>query len=240
MSDTATDLPPGKALSAGRVEELFTTPEGTYRFCRWGRPIAPVVFGVDDETLGHLKDAMAMVLEIAEMEFVDTDPELGANLMIFFCSEWDELDMVPNLDQLLPDFDILKNSLKRTGASQYRSFAFDENGAIKVCIVLLRFDEHMAETSVQTMGVAQMTQAILVWGDEAFEDESPIALIPETGMCIVKPGYAAVIRAAYDPALPPSSMDSSHAMRLAARAKLLLKDDGEGEAEETAGDDASV
>jgi hypothetical protein len=231
VNEAKPDMPAGKPLSAGRIEEIFTTPEGSYRFSRWGRAIAPVVFGVDDDTLGHLKDAMAMVLEVAQMEFAETDPELGANLMIFFCSEWDELDMVPNLSQMLPDFDILKASLQRTEASQYRTFTFDENGAIRVCIVLLRFDEHMAETSVQTMGVAQMTQSILLWGDEAFEDESPIAIVPANGMCIVKPGYAALIRAAYDPALPPSSTDSSHAMRLAARAKLLLKDDG---------DDASV
>lgn len=213
-----------KPLTAGRVEEIFTTSEGAYRFSRWGRPIAPVVFGIDDDTLGHLKDAMASVALIAGLEFVETDPELGSNLMMFFCSDWDELDMVPNLDQLLPDFEILKSSLKRTNANQYRTFSFDETGAIKVCIVLLRFDEHMAETSVQTMGVGQMAQCILLWGDEAFEDDSPIAIVPENAMCIVKPDYAALISAAYDPSLPPSSTDASHAMRLAARSKKLLED----------------
>ncbi len=216
--------PPSTILSPGRVEDLFTTSDGTYRFSRWGRPIAPVVFGIDDETLGQLKDAMAFVVGIANMEFAETDPELGANLMVFFCQDWDELDLVPNLDKLLPDFAVLKASLKRTEANQYRTFSFDENGAIKVCIMLLRFDEHMADTTVQTLGVGQMTQCLLLWGDEAFEDDSPIAIVPQNGMCIVKPGYAAVIRAAYDPALPPSATDSTHAMRLAARAKMLLKD----------------
>jgi len=218
------------SLPAGRIEALFTAKDGSYRFSRWGRPIAPVVFGVDDETLGHLKDAMGTVLGVADMGFVETDPELGANLMMFFCQDWDELDMVPNLDKLLPDFDILKGSLKRTGATQYRTFSFDENGAIKVCIVLLRYDEHMAETPVQTLGVGQMTQCILLWGDAAFDEDSPIAIVPGNGMCIVKPSYAAVIRAAYDPSLPPSATDTSHAMRLAARAgKLLegLEDDAE-------------
>jgi len=211
-------------ITPGQVEKLFEAQDGTYRFSRWGREIAPVVFGIDDDTLGHLKDAMASVALIAGMEFVETDPELGANLMVFFCQDWDELDMVPNLDQMLPDFDILKSSLKRTGANQYRTFSFDEHGSIKVCIVLLRYDEHMAETSIQTLGVGQLAQCILLWGDEAFKETSPIALIPENGMCIVKPNYAALIKAAYDPAMPPSATETSHAMRLAARAGLILED----------------
>jgi len=214
------------ALAAGRVQALFTAKDGSYRFSRWGRPIAPVVFGIDDETLAHMKDAMQSVLAIPELEFVETDPELGANLMIFFCSDWDELSMVPNLDQLLPDFDILMASLKRSGANQYRTFNFDENGAIRVCIVLLRYDENMAETPVHTIGVTQMVQALLLWGDEAFDTDSPLAVMP-SGVCIVKPNYAALMRAAYDPVLPPSATDSAHAMRLAARAGTLLVDSDE-------------
>ncbi len=225
-------------LTPGRVEELFAAREGGYRFSRWGRPIAPVVFGVDDETLDHLKDAMRSVVNISGAEFAETDPELGANLMVFFCTEWDELDMVPNLGQLLPDFEILKSSLKRTGANQYRTFSFDEQGAIRVCIVLLRYDEHMANATIQTIGVGQMTQCILLWGDEAFKDDSPIAIVPENGMCIVKPGYAALIRAAYDPAMPPSATDASHAMRLAARARILLENlEDEGKRRQETGDD---
>jgi len=215
-----TDTP----LNAGRVAQLFTAKDGTYRFSRWGREIAPMVLGIDDTTLDHLKDAMAEVMTIANMKFAESDPELGANLMMFFCQDWDELDMVPNLDKLLPDFEILKASLKRSGANQYRTFSFDDNGGIKVCIVLLRYDEHMAETSIQTLGVGQMAQCILLWGDEAFTTESPIAMVPQNGICIVKPGYGAVINAAYDPALPPSATDASHAIRLAARAELLLKE----------------
>lgn len=211
-------------LNAGRVEQLFTAKDGTYRFSRWGREIAPVVFGVDDVTLDHLKDAMAEVVGIANMKFTETDPELGSNLMMFFCQDWDELDMVPNLDKLLPDFDILKASLKRSGANQYRTFSFDDNGGIRVCIVLLRYDEHMADTPIQTIGVGQMTQCVLLWGDEAFTADTPIGIIPQNGICIVKPNYAALIRAAYDPTMPPSATDASHAMRLAARAELLLED----------------
>ncbi len=213
-----------KPLSAARVDALFTTTDGAYRFSRWGRPIAPVIFGTDDETLDHLKDAMAATIAIAGMEFIDTDPELGSNLMIFICQEWDELDMVPNLDQMIPDLDILKGSLKRSKANQYRNFSFDDNGAIRSCIVLLRYDEVMSRTPIQTLGVGQMVQCMLVWGDEAFEDDSPIAVLSKSGVCVVKPSYAAVIHAAYDPVMPPSATDNAHALRVAARAEKLLRD----------------
>jgi len=212
------------ALSDEKIKALFTTNDASYRFSRWGREVAPVVFGVDDETLTHLKDAMAHVVGIANQKMAETDPELGANLMMFFCQDWDDLDLVPNLDKLLPDFDILKASLKRTGANQYRTFSFDEAGAIKLCVMLLRYDETMADTSIQALGTGQMLQTILLWGDNAFDEESPIAIVPQNGMCIVKPAYAALVRAAYDAALPASANDASHAMRLAARAELLFKD----------------
>ena len=221
MSDTDTHKP----LRPGRVEELFTAPDGTYRFSRWGRPIAPAIFGVDEKTAAQMKRAMQLVAEIAEMELVEEDPELGANLLMFFCSDWDELDMVPNLNQLVPDFDILKTSLKRTGANQYRSFTFDDAGAIRSCIVLLRHDEHMAETPIQAIGVGQMVQAILLWGDEAFDDESPLVIDPDSGFALVRRGYAAVIRAAYDPEMPAATTDNRHAMQLAGRAKALIVED---------------
>ena len=75
---------------------------------------------------------MSHVVGIANQKMAETDPELGANLMMFFCQDWDELDHVPNLDKLFPVFDILKASLKRAGAIQYRSFSFDDEGAIKM------------------------------------------------------------------------------------------------------------
>ena len=70
---------------------LFTASDTTYRFARWGRPIAPVVFGVGDESLPHLKDAISMTVGITGGPLAETDPELGANFMWFFCREWDEL-----------------------------------------------------------------------------------------------------------------------------------------------------
>lgn len=211
-------------LDATRVKNLFTVKDGGYRFSRWGRAIVPVIFGTDDVTLGHLKDAIASTIQDAGHEMEDTDPELGANLLIFFCQDWDELDAVPDIEQMLPDLDSLKNSLKRTGANQYRRFSFDENGAIKFCILLLRNDEIMADTPIQTLACGQITQCLLLWGDDVFKDESPIAIVSENGLCVIKPPLAAVIRGAYDKTMPPSATDNSHAMRLAARGQLILED----------------
>ncbi len=221
MNDQPMDDTP---LDAGRVKSLFTTDDGGYRFSRWGRPIAPIIFGTDDVTLGHLKDAIAATIKDAGHEMVEVDPELGSNLLIFFCQEWEELDMVPNLDQMLPDLDILKNSLNRTGANQYRTFSFDENGAIKFCILLLKYDDFMAETPIQTLACGQVTQCLLLWGDHAFKDESPIAIVPTNGMCVIKPPFTAVIRGAYDATMPPSATDDAHALRLAARGELILEE----------------
>ncbi len=54
---------------------LFTDPDGSYRFARWGRPVVPVVFGVDDDTLTHLKDAIARTVAITGGRLEETDPE---------------------------------------------------------------------------------------------------------------------------------------------------------------------
>ncbi len=65
------------------IEALFTRTDGTYLCARWGRPIAPVVFGVDDATLTIIKDALSAVATLAGHEMTDMDTELGSNLMVF-------------------------------------------------------------------------------------------------------------------------------------------------------------
>jgi hypothetical protein len=39
-----------EAMSHDEIAALFTRESGDYLFARWGRPIVPVVFGVDDRT----------------------------------------------------------------------------------------------------------------------------------------------------------------------------------------------
>ena len=71
-------------LMPEEIEALFTRNDGSYGFARWGRPIAPIVFGVQDETLGIVKGAIEAVVTLAGHQMAETDPELGANLMVFF------------------------------------------------------------------------------------------------------------------------------------------------------------
>lgn len=204
--------------------DLFRNATGDYRFARWGRAIVPVVFGVDDTTLTHLKDGIAQTVAITGGTLDETDPELGANFMWFFCSGWDELLAVPNLERLFPDFAAIIATLKQQNANQYRSFSFDKDGAIKLVIVLLRMDASLSAMPIQTLATSETLQSLLVWGEGAFATTSPIATIKENGLCIVKPEFAALVRAAYDPLMPASADDASHALRLGARAQVLLKD----------------
>lgn len=69
-------------MQADEIEALFTRGDGSYLCARWGRPQAPVVFGVDDATLSVVKGAFEAVARLAGIEIAETDPELGANLMV--------------------------------------------------------------------------------------------------------------------------------------------------------------
>lgn len=213
-----------KALSANGVERLFTRRNGDYKFARWGRPIAPVVFGVDDETLTHLKTAIAQAVAITGGTLAETDPELGANFMWFFCTEWDEVAQVPDLEKLVPNLPDLLDSLNQKNANEHRMFIFDAEGAIKMCLLFLRMKGETADVPVQILGTGETLQSLLLWAEDAFSAQSPIAVIQENGICIVKPSFASLVRAAYDPILPPSATDASHALRLYPRMEKLYRD----------------
>jgi hypothetical protein len=197
------------------VEQLFTRADGKYVFARWGRPIVPIVFGVDDTSLAVFKGAIEAVVSLASHKMAETDPELGANLMIFFCQDWAELPEVPNLDKLVPDLEPLVAKLQAADANQYRIFRFDEAGAIQAAFVFLRMDEHMAAVSADTLALSQAVQTILLWSDTAFQAKPPLAMID--GNAVLRPEIADVIRAAYDPVMPAMAQDPSHALRLTAR-----------------------
>jgi hypothetical protein len=200
-----------------QIEALFTRADGTYLFARWGRPIAPIVFGVDDATLSTVKGAVEAVAVLAGHQMAETDPELGVNLMFFFFRDWEELREVPDLDRLVPDLEPLVDKLIATDANQYRIFRFDEAGAIKAAFVFLRMDENLSDVPAETLALSQMVQTILLWSDVAFQDRSALASVPEKDTVILRPDIAELIRAAYDPVLPAVAEDSSHALRLAAR-----------------------
>ncbi len=198
------------------IQTLFARADGGYLCARWGRPIVPVVFGVGDEPLATVKGAIEAVVALAGHKMAETDPELGANLMIFFFRDWEELPQVPNLDRLIPDLAPLCARLTARGANQYRAFRFDADGAIRAVFVFLRMDEALAGMPAADLALAQAVQAILCWGEGAFAAASPLALVG--GRAVLRPEIAQVIRAAYDPVLPAAATDPSHALRLAARA----------------------
>ena len=198
-----------------QIEALFTRADGQFLFARWGRPIAPVVFGVQEETLEVVKGALEAVTALACHKMAETDMELGSNLMVFFFSEWEELLEVPGMDRLVPDLGPLVTKLVAAEANQYRFFRFDETGAIKACFVFLRMDEHLSAVPAQTLALSQIVQSYLLWSDTAFRDASPLAVSGDT--TILRPDIAGLIRAAYDPVLPSAAQDTSHALRLYAR-----------------------
>lgn len=202
-------------MSPAEIENLFTRPDGTYAFARWGRPIAPIVFGVEEETLATVKGALEAVVALAGHKMAETDPELGANLMFFFFREWDELLEVPDLDRLIPDLTVLVGRLKQADANQYRAFRFDDSGAIQAAFVFLRMDQALAAMPAETLALAQVVQVMLMWSNQAFADSSPLAVAGDK--TILRPEIAGVIRAGYDRLMPAVAQDASHALRLFAR-----------------------
>jgi len=202
-------------LTADEIEALFTRADGTFLCARWGRPIAPVVFGVEDATLSVVKGAFEAVCALAGHTITETDPELGVNTMVFFCRDWAELTRVPDLDRLVPDLGPLVERLVAQDANQYRIFRFDAGGAIRACFIFIRMDAEMAKVPADTLALSQAVQSILLWSDRAFAETSPLAVAD--GVAVLRPEIGEVIRAAYGPVLPAVAHDPSHALRLFAR-----------------------
>ena len=68
-------------LTLQEIEELFVRSDGDYVFARWGRPIAPVAFGVLDEIIfegifGKFSPSGKLPFEIpSSMESVENQKE---------------------------------------------------------------------------------------------------------------------------------------------------------------------
>lgn len=206
-------------MTADQIAALFTRSDGTFLCARWGRPIVPVVFGVEPATLATIKGALQAVAHLAGHPMAETDPELGANLMMFLFRDWDELRHVPNLDRLVEGLAPLVDRLEAAGANQYRVFRFDRAGAIRACFVFLRMDAHLSALPAEVLALHQAVQTVLLWSDAAFGTDTPLA--EAQGHVILRPEVAAVIRAAYDPVLPAVARDRAHALRIAARVGAL-------------------
>ena len=204
-------------MDTEHIERCFLNASGAYAFARWGRAIAPVIFGVEESALPILKGAIEAVANLAGIGVTDVDPELGTNMMVFFFRDWDELTQTPDLDRLVPDLGPLVARLQAENASQYRFFRFDDAGAIQAAFLFVRMQGTMADLPAETLALTQAVQAILTWGPGAFSETSPLALHPDNGAVVLRPEIGDLIRAAYDPVMPASARDSAHALRLAAR-----------------------
>ena len=202
-------------MTPDEVATLFTRADGTYLFARWGRPIVPVVFGVDDATLSVVKGAVEAVATLAGHPMAETDAELGANLMVFFLRDWAELAAIRDLDKLIPDLGPLTDRLIAANANQYRAFRFEPEGQIKAAFVFLRMDAPLSDMPAEDLALLQAAQVILLWSDRAFAGAAP--LVRADGVAVLRPDIAAVICAAYDRMMPPVARDPSHALRMAAR-----------------------
>ena len=209
--------------SPDEIETLFTRKDGSYAFARWGRPIAPIVFGVDDATLQTVKGAVEALVTLAGHQMAETDPELGSNLMFFFFREWAELKMVPDLDRMIPGLHDLVGRLEAADAAHYRAFRFDEGNAIQAAFVFIRIKGAAAEQAAEDLALSQAVQIMLMWGDEAFVTKSPLALIPGQETAVLRPDIAGVIAAAYDRLMPVAAQDKSHALRLFARLQAPIE-----------------
>ncbi len=202
-------------MTPDEVATLFTRTDGTYLFARWGRPIVPVVFGVDDATLSVVKGAVEAVATLAGHPMAETDAELGANLMVFFLRDWTELAAIRDLGKLIPDLGALTDRLIAANANQYRAFRFEPDGQIKAAFVFLRMDAALSEMPAEDLALLQAAQVILLWSDRAFAGAAP--LVRAGDVAVLRPDIAAVICAAYDRMMPPVARDPSHALRMAAR-----------------------
>lgn len=187
-------------LTPDDIAALFTRPDGTFLCARWGRPIAPVIFGLADETLDIFRAAIRAVAGHSGAAMTDADPEMGSNLMMFFVRDWDELSGIPDLDRLTGQPD-LPLRLADEGADQYRLFRFDPDGGIRACLTFVRMSGALADAHPAQLAEALAVRAMLTFA----RDVTPSAPL------------AALIRVAYDPALPVAAHDASYALRLAAR-----------------------
>ncbi|MFG6080007.1 hypothetical protein ACEUZ9_005253 [Paracoccus litorisediminis] len=186
-------------FGADDIAALFTR-DGNYLCARWGRPVAPVIFGLSDETLAIFRDVTRAALVHAGHPQVETDPEMGANLMSFFVRDWDELAEIPDLDGLTGQQD-LPQRLKAQTADQYRIFRFDSDGGIRACMTFVNMGGGLADAHPAGLAEVMVMRALLTFA----QDVTPSRELAD------------LIRVAYDPVLPVVARDQSHAMRLAAR-----------------------
>lgn len=193
------------SLSADAIASLFTGGDGQFLCARWGRPMAPVVFGLADETLAIFRAALQAAVSHARHALTEADPESGANWLCFAVRSWEELAGLPDLDRMTGLAD-LPARLAGQRAASYRLLRFDGAGAIRACFTFLNLGGVLGEAHPGMLAEAVAMGSLLTWARDVVPD----------------PALASLVRAAYDPVLPAVSRDPSHALRLAARLRAPL------------------
>jgi hypothetical protein len=202
-------------MTPAEIEALFSDGAGSYRFARWRRPVAPVVFGVDDATLALIKAAFQTAVAAAGHRMAETDPEQGANLFVFFVRGWSELAELPDLEGLVPGIGAQAARLAATGAERYRLFRFEPDGAIRAGFAFLSMSGALGRQPADELALTLAVQSLLLWSDRALAGRLPF--IRGHDGAVLRPDVAALLRAAYDPVLPAVAADAGHALRLYAR-----------------------
>jgi hypothetical protein len=110
-----------------------------------------------------------------------------------------------------------------TGADRYRLFRFEPDGAIRAAFVFLRMGGALAEAAAEDLALEEALRLILLWGTGAFDltDGLGSGLRRGSDGVTLHPDMVGLLRASYDPVLPPVSHDPAHALRLAARVPSL-------------------
>lgn len=215
---------------AERIKRLFGG-DG-FKFARWGGSIAPMVAGLDDQGAKLFEEAIGAVAAIAGAQMEEIDPEMGANFLVYVMSDWADAARAPNLPNFLPDLPALVERLTAANANRYRVFAFDDQGAIRAAITLLRYDEQMQAAPVDYIALTEAALGMLVFDEAGIADDRPVVMAKfEDGdqRAILTPWHAMLLRAAYDPAIPAGSKDPALAMRLAARIDVQAAPENEDE-----------
>ncbi len=204
-----------QGFDASRIAALFTDHGGTYHAARWRRPIAPVVFGVDDATLAAVKDAIEAAVATAGHFMAETDPEMGANLWFFFFAEWADLLAVPDLEGLVAGLGPLVARASAADAQQARIFRHEADGAIRAAFVFLRMSGALADVPADVLALDQALRLLAPFAEGGLSAGDTVVDGP--GGATIAPRMAALLRALYDPMMPDAATEASHALRLAAR-----------------------
>lgn len=202
-----------------RIQALFGGD--AFKFARWGGAICPIVVGLDDKGARLFEEAIGAVVDLAGAKMEEIDPEMGANMFIYVMSDWSNATIAPNLGSFIPDLPALVERLNEANANRYRVFAFDDQGAIRASITMLRYDAQMQEAPVDYIALTEAMLAMLVFDERGVSEDRPVVMAKfeddEEARAILNPWHARLLKAAYDPTIPAGSKDPALAMRLAAR-----------------------